>query len=79
MTALESLAALSELAQDLRQRAPSPCISICRIDPHSALCEGCFRTIDEIMAWGALGEHDKRSLWHAITQRAGLQQPGRLP
>ncbi len=26
---------------------PSPCISVCRIDPASGLREGCLRTLDE--------------------------------
>jgi glyoxylase-like metal-dependent hydrolase (beta-lactamase superfamily II) len=31
---------------------PSPCINICRMVPATGLCEGCMRTIDEIVAWG---------------------------
>jgi predicted Fe-S protein YdhL (DUF1289 family) len=28
----------------------SPCIGICQVD-ESGLCEGCFRTLDEIGSW----------------------------
>ena len=74
MTTREALTALAELAQALDHRVPSPCISVCRIDAESALCEGCFRTLDEVVAWGRLDEHGKRSVWRLITQRAGLNQ-----
>jgi predicted Fe-S protein YdhL (DUF1289 family) len=34
----------------------TPCIQVCVIDPHSALCIGCGRTLSEIAAWGSLDE-----------------------
>jgi prolyl-tRNA editing enzyme YbaK/EbsC (Cys-tRNA(Pro) deacylase)/predicted Fe-S protein YdhL (DUF1289 family) len=58
------------------QRSPagasiaSPCISICRIQADSGLCEGCFRTIPEITAWSRADEGDKRQIWRVIAQRA---------
>ena len=72
MTALETLAALAGLARDPAARVPSPCISVCRMDGASGLCSGCFRTIDEIMAWGGQSESGKRAVWRLITQRAGV-------
>ena len=50
-------------------RVPSPCISICRMDPQSGLCEGCYRTIEEIVAWGGASEEYKRSVWVEIRKR----------
>jgi predicted Fe-S protein YdhL (DUF1289 family) len=29
----------------------SPCISVCKIDPDSTFCTGCWRTRDEIKSW----------------------------
>ncbi|MBG9389606.1 DUF1289 domain-containing protein [Caenimonas sp. DR4.4] len=49
---------------------PSPCISICRMDAASGLCEGCFRNLDEIAAWGLMREEDKREVWQRIARRA---------
>ena len=72
MTALEALAELGELAKSAGQGVPSPCISVCRMDAGSGLCQGCFRTLDEIIAWGRASEHDKRVVWRLITHRAGL-------
>ena len=49
---------------------PSPCISVCRMDRISGLCEGCFRTIPEIRAWSQSDDAAKRALWLQIEQRA---------
>ena len=54
---------------------PSPCTSICRMSSDTGLCEGCFRTLEEIVAWsrvGDEGEDGKRSIWSKIQQRANL-------
>jgi len=52
---------------------PSPCISVCRIDPASGLCEGCLRTLDEIAAWGSLDDDARRAVWSAIERRRQAQ------
>lgn len=48
---------------------PSPCINVCRMDARTGLCEGCQRSIDEIVAWGSAGDEDKRAVWRAIQRR----------
>lgn len=48
---------------------PSPCISVCRINAESGLCDGCFRTLGEISGWARLESSSKRSLWSLIEQR----------
>ena len=50
-------------------RLPSPCISHCVMDAGSGLCEGCQRTIDEIIAWGSASEEQRRGIWQAILLR----------
>ena len=47
----------------------SPCISVCRMHPITGLCEGCFRTRDEIAAWGNAGDDAKRVTWARIETR----------
>jgi uncharacterized protein len=47
----------------------SPCISHCQIDADTRLCKGCWRTIDEIIAWGSNHDDIKRSVWLLIEQR----------
>lgn len=51
------------------QGVPSPCISVCRMNPANGWCEGCLRTIDEIAAWSAMDDEDKRSVWRALGER----------
>ncbi len=65
-----TLLALAELAQDPAHLVPSPCVSVCRMDPVTGLCIGCLRDIDEIIAWGRMDETDKRRVWRDIVQRA---------
>ena len=48
---------------------PSPCVSICKVDSATEFCEGCFRTLDEIAAWGRLDDEAKREVWQLIAQR----------
>jgi predicted Fe-S protein YdhL (DUF1289 family) len=48
---------------------PSPCLSVCRMDPARELCEGCFRTLDEIAAWSRMGDEAKREVWQVIGER----------
>lgn len=48
---------------------PSPCLSVCRMDPASALCEGCLRTLDEIARWSGMSDAAKRMVWQDIGQR----------
>ena len=48
---------------------PSPCINVCRMVPETGLCEGCLRTIDEIVAWGRADDDYKRAVWVEIRRR----------
>jgi uncharacterized protein len=47
----------------------SPCISVCNINDDSGLCEGCYRTLDEIAVWSQMDNAAKREVWHLISQR----------
>ena len=66
---------LLESAQELQAaaQAPSPCISICRMDAGTGFCEGCFRTLEEIAAWGMMADKEKRAVWRELVRRA--QEP----
>jgi predicted Fe-S protein YdhL (DUF1289 family) len=48
----------------------SPCISVCRMHAQTGLCEGCFRTLEEIAAWSQLDDAGKRAVWQGIEARA---------
>jgi predicted Fe-S protein YdhL (DUF1289 family) len=47
----------------------SPCISVCRMDPRTALCEGCARTIEEIAGWSSYTPLQKQAVWRLIAER----------
>lgn len=47
----------------------SPCNSVCRVDARTGFCEGCLRTIDEIIAWSTLSDDEKRAVWDALALR----------
>lgn len=59
-----------EIAQDSGAEVPSPCVSVCRMDPAGEYCEGCFRSLDEIAAWSGLAAAAKREIWRRIARRA---------
>jgi len=48
---------------------PSPCINVCRMNPQTGLCEGCYRTIDEIAQWSSASNEVKRAIWIEIRRR----------
>jgi uncharacterized protein len=48
---------------------PSPCTSVCKLDPATGWCAGCLRTIDEIAAWGGLDDGAKRAVWKTLPER----------
>jgi predicted Fe-S protein YdhL (DUF1289 family) len=54
---------------DAELPVPSPCISVCRMDALTALCEGCWRTLPEIAGWSRMVDADKRIVWSRIEQR----------
>ncbi|HEX9490791.1 MAG TPA: DUF1289 domain-containing protein [Stellaceae bacterium] len=47
----------------------SPCTAVCVLDSDSGYCRGCFRTIDEIAAWGSLGRAEKQRILDALPAR----------
>ncbi len=66
-------AALQARAQAVLAAAgpvPSPCTSVCRMEPATGLCDGCLRRIDEIAGWGTLPEAGRRAIWRQLEQRA---------
>jgi len=71
MTQSEPLARRARrVAAGADAEVPSPCVSVCRIDPASGWCEGCLRTLDEIAGWSGLADGEKREVWRRIGQRA---------
>jgi predicted Fe-S protein YdhL (DUF1289 family) len=54
------------------QTVPSPCVSVCKMDPVNGWCTGCFRTLDELRGWGQAPDATKLAVWARVEQRQGL-------
>lgn len=52
----------------------SPCVKICTYDPASGLCRGCGRTLEEIGAWYAMTDGERRAVMEELPER--LRQMG---
>ena len=48
---------------------PSPCISICQIDPETGNCLGCYRSRQEIAKWPAMSTDEQAELLQALKRR----------
>ena len=57
------------LPPEMQVPVPSPCISMCKMAPDTGLCEGCLRTIDEIIGWASQPDAYKRAVWAEIRRR----------
>ena len=47
----------------------SPSSNICRMSTETGLCEGCQRTIDEIVAWSRSADAEKRAILDIVARR----------
>lgn len=50
----------------------SPCINICNIHPTARICIGCYRSIEEISAWGSMAPHIRQRIIQDLKARAEL-------
>ncbi|MGB7181200.1 MAG: DUF1289 domain-containing protein [Burkholderiaceae bacterium] len=48
---------------------PSPCISICEMNPQTGYCQGCARTIDEIARWATMNSKEKQAVLDQLENR----------
>ncbi|WP_069343225.1 DUF1289 domain-containing protein [Pandoraea sp. ISTKB] len=54
---------------------PSPCTNICRMNPATGWCSGCWRTIDEIASWSTMTDDAKRLVWSRLPARRAEHEP----
>jgi uncharacterized protein len=52
----------------------SPCISVCALDGDN-VCTGCFRTGDEISAWGGCTNEERRHILSLVHEREKKVNP----
>ena len=56
----------------MAETVASPCIDVCRMNPSTGLCDGCFRTIDEIGGWSCFDDTQKA----AVLKQAEARKKG---
>lgn len=44
----------------------SPCISVCKINKHTQVCEGCGRTIEEIKMWTKYSDEERMAVMRKL-------------
>jgi predicted Fe-S protein YdhL (DUF1289 family) len=47
----------------------SPCVKVCELDPEATFCIGCYRTIDEIAAWGTWSADQRAAVLRTLAAR----------
>jgi len=50
----------------------SPCINVCTLDAQTQVCLGCYRTIDEIAAWGGASNAERAAILAELPARRGM-------
>ncbi len=57
------------MSENTQLEIKSPCISVCAIDDLSGLCQGCYRTIDEIKGWWDMSQGEQTDLLVTLEER----------
>lgn len=60
----------------MSQAVASPCTDVCRMNPRTELCDGCFRTIDEIAGWSSFDDTQKRAVLNLASRRPRVVRMG---
>jgi hypothetical protein len=47
----------------------TPCVKVCVVDPVSALCVGCGRSLEEIAGWSAMEESERLAVMAVLEAR----------
>ncbi|HEY3796860.1 MAG TPA: DUF1289 domain-containing protein [Caulobacteraceae bacterium] len=56
----------------------TPCRNICVVDGESHLCLGCYRSLPEIAAWGALSDAERDAVMAELPDRRAQIRPEKL-
>ena len=59
----------ARIAASDEPNVPSPCQSVCVMNPQTGWCEGCLRTLDEIAGWSRSDDSARRAIWRQLPER----------
>lgn len=68
MTLAQELALQAQWVRGQSQAIPSPCVSVCHLGA-DGLCQGCWRTVEEIGRWSGSSDAQKKAIWALIALR----------
>jgi uncharacterized protein len=54
---------------DLPESIVSPCIGVCAMNETTDLCEGCYRSIEEIRDWWDMTAEQRNQIMQNLEQR----------
>jgi hypothetical protein len=74
MSSIHRILSQARAVRTLAGPVPSPCSSVCTMHPAQGVCQGCWRTLQEITLWAGLDEDDKRQVWRNIEARASAEK-----
>jgi predicted Fe-S protein YdhL (DUF1289 family) len=57
------------MADDSIESIVSPCIGVCAMNQSSGLCEGCFRSIEEIRDWWDMSAIERAEVMANLEER----------
>ena len=63
-----------------RDEIESPCVKLCTVHPVERICVGCYRSMEEIGAWGRMTPETRREIMKDLPSRAarlGKRRGGR--
>ena len=60
---------------ELDEVSSSPCVGLCKMQDFGMqqLCSGCLRTLEEIMQWRSMAEHERQRIMAALPARSAAQ------
>jgi len=63
----------------MNNKVRSPCIANCKLD-EDEVCQGCFRTLDEILIWSSSSDQEKMAIIDRVTPiKAQKKAPKKPP
>ena len=64
-------------SQQRNAASDSPCVQVCSLHPDGSYCLGCFRTVEEIGAWGSYSDSERDIVLRELDTRRARRREQR--
>ena len=64
-------------SQQRNATSDSPCVQVCSLHPDGSYCLGCFRTVEEIGAWGTYSDSERDVVLRELDARRARRREQR--